>query len=953
MFAAAQTVREVRFDPTDPGERYRDRVALQLGQPFDANAVRESIARLYATGRFAEIEVDSSAGTVTFRTKPNYFIGAVTASGLKDNPTPVQAVNTAKLQLGDLYSDTKRDQAVAAITRLLQLNGFHQVKVDAKLTQHDNSKQVDLDFVIEPGRRARIGALQWQGDPGFPAVKLAAKAGLKVGQLATAKRITEAVQNLRKFYQDQQLLSAQVENTGRVYDAKAQTEQLAFRVIQGPRIVVDAPGSGLSQKKLRSILPIYEEGAADADLVKEGARDLREYLQAQGYFEADVQGGIQDDLRNGVINIHYEVDRGDRHRLDRLEITGNHFFDTATLLERMTITPKSASGRGRFSRGLLDQDINNLKELYRSNGFREVAIKQEVEDNYLDKPGLIHLKLNITEGPQTLVGELHFEGNQQIPAEELLGLVTMQSGQAFSEQNASLDRDAVLAHYYDNGFPAAHFDWYALPGISANRVNLVYTLDEGHRESLDRLYIAGQQRTRLRIIEKQIEMQPGKPLSQTERLETQRRLYDLGVFNRVDLAVQNPDGDEDRRTMLLQLEEAGRWTLAYGFGAEVAKIGGGTVTLDSPEGAARVSPRVSFDATRRDVFGEAHTLAFKSLVSTVEQRGSLTYTAPRILDNPKLTLYLNGLADRSDDVRTFTQLRFEGSIALAWKRNRTDTLIYRLGYHRVKEYNLKIDPKIIPTASLPVSVGIPSITFIRDRRDNPADSHRGIFLSVDAGVSTGWLGSEANFTHLYMQQTSYHPIGKDIVLARNTIFGVQEPYGGLRTEAVTNTDGTPGIVHTREIPLAEAFFSGGPNSNRAFNVNQAGPRDPVTGFPLGGNAVLMNSVELRFPLRKPNVGGVVFYDAGNVYDKVGDISFRLHQRDDKDFGYMVHAAGFGVRYKTPIGPVRVDLAWTFNPPAYQGVNGTLSDLLSSRIPLTPVARRLSHIQFFFSIGQTY
>src|SRR5258708_6805834 len=123
MFAAAQTVREVRFDPTDPGERYRDRLALQPGQPFDANAVRESIARLYATGRFAEIEVDSSAGIVTFRTKPNYFIGAVTASGLNDNPTPVQAVNTAKLQLGELYSDTKRDQAVSAITRLLQFNG--------------------------------------------------------------------------------------------------------------------------------------------------------------------------------------------------------------------------------------------------------------------------------------------------------------------------------------------------------------------------------------------------------------------------------------------------------------------------------------------------------------------------------------------------------------------------------------------------------------------------------------------------------------------------------------------------------------------------------------------------------------------------------------------------------------------------------------------------------------
>ena len=468
------------------------------------------------------------------------------------------------------------------------------------------------------------------------------------------------------------------------------------------------------------------------------------------------------------------------------------------------------------------------------------------------------------------------------------------------------------------------------------------------------MLVAGEQRTREHIINRQIQLRPGDPLSQTERLDTQRNLYDLGIFNRVDVVVQNPDGDEAQRVMLVQVEEAGRWSFSTGVGAEVAKIGGGsTVSLDSPEGSATISPRVSFDATRGNVFGLGQTLAFKSLVGTIQQRGSLLYTAPRILDNPKLTLYLTGLASRTKDIRTFTALRFEGSVALAWNRSRTDTIIYRLSYRRVKEYNLKIDKAIIPSASLPVRVAIPSITYIRDRRDNPADSHRGIYFTADAGVSTGWLGSEANFTHLYTQHSSYYAIGKNLVVARNTIFGMQEPYGGLRTETVTNTDGTTSILHTRDIPLAEAFFSGGSNSHRGFNINQAGPRDLVTGFPIGGNALLMNSVELRFPVQRPNLGGVLFYDVGNVYTKAGDISFRLHQRDSTDFNYMVHAAGIGFRYRTPIGPVRVDFSYAFNPPAYQGVNGTLSDLLASKIPLTPVARRLSHFQFFFSIGQTY
>lgn len=953
LLAASPPVREIRFEPPTPGERFRDRVTLQPGQEYDLAAVRESIARLYSTGRFSEIEADLTSDVLTFHATPNFFIGVVTVRGIKSSPSPLEAINVTKMQLGELYTDTKRDLAVEAITKLMLADGYHHAKVIPYTTPHSDSLQTDVEFEIVPGQQARLGELEWKGDPGFPPAKLAATAGLKPGSPVTAKRLQNAALKLRHFYDDQQLLTGRVDLVDRIYDPKTETEKVVFRLIQGPKVVVHAETARLSHRKLKDVLPIYEEGAADPDLVREGTRDLRDYLQSIGYFEAKVQDTFEEDLRNGIVTVTYKVERGAKHKLDRVEISGNRFFDQDTLLERMTITPKSATGRGRFSRGLLDLDVASIKGLYRSNGFRQVAVTVEVEDDYQKKAGLVHVRLRVVEGPQTLVGQLRFEGNQRIASEQLLKVVEMQSGQAFSEENAALDRDNILAYYYDRGFPDATFAWKATPE-SENKVGLVYTLVEGEREYVGQVLVAGEQRTRERIIDRQIQLKVGEPLSQTERLDTQRNLYDLGVFNRVDVVVQNPDGDEAKRVMLVQVEEAGRWSLATGFGAEIARIGGGSdVSLDSPEGSATIAPRVSFDATRVNVFGQGQTLAFKSLVGTVQQRGSLLYTAPRIRENPKLTLYLTGLASRTEDIRTFTALRFEGSVALAWNRSRTDTFIYRLAYRRVKEYDLKIDKAIIPTASLPVRVAIPSATYIRDRRDNPADSHRGIYFTADAGVSTGWLGSQANFTHLYTQHTSYYAIGKNLVIARNTIFGLQEPFGGLRTETVVNEDGTTSVIHTREIPFAEAFFSGGSNSQRGFNINQAGPRDLVTGFPIGGNALLMNSVELRFPIQRPNLGGVLFYDTGNVYDKVGDISFRLHQRDNADFNYMVHAAGLGFRYKTPIGPVRVDFAWAFNPPAYEGVNGTLSQLINAQIPLTPVARRLSHFQFFFSIGQTY
>ena|SRR6266496_3618905 len=154
------------------------------------------------------------------------------------------------------------------------------------------------------------------------------------------------------------------------------------------------------------------------------------------------------------------------------------------------------------------------------------------------------------------------------------------------------------------------------------------------------------------------------------------------------------------------------------------------------------------------------------------------------------------------------------------------------------------------------------------------------------------------------------------------------------------------------------FFSGGAYSNRGFPDNQAGPRDTITGFPLGGKAVLMNSLELRFPLLGDNLGGVLFHDAGNVYSSIEDVSLRFRQRNLTDFNYMVHAAGFGIRYRTPIGPIRADFALSPNSPRFFGFRGDLQSLLTcsapnSATPCVAVAQRINIFQFHFSLGQAF
>jgi len=197
------------------------------------------------------------------------------------------------------------------------------------------------------------------------------------------------------------------------------------------------------------------------------------------------------------------------------------------------------------------------------------------------------------------------------------------------------------------------------------------------------------------------------------------------------------------------------------------------------------------------------------------------------------------------------------------------------------------------------------------------------------------FASGTAYTRLTLKNSTYHQVAKEVIFARSTSFGW-----------IYNLSSNP-------VPLPEEFFGGGNTTNRAFPENQAGPRDTTTGFPLGGNAFLFFSEELRFPLVGKTLGGVLFHDMGNVYSSLNQVSFRTNQHDRQDFNYMVHAVGLGFRYKTPIGPVRVDFAYSPNSPLFVGYPGTRDELINSQPPYPTVPQRVNPFQFFFTLGQSF
>jgi outer membrane protein assembly factor BamA len=287
-------------------------------------------------------------------------------------------------------------------------------------------------------------------------------------------------------------------------------------------------------------------------------------------------------------------------------------------------------------------------------------------------------------------------------------------------------------------------------------------------------------------------------------------------------------------------------------------------------------------------------------------------------------------------VRTFAARRWEGAAQIGQRLSKANAMQYGIVYRRVSidENTLKIEPQLIPLFSQPVRVGLVSSTFVQDRRDDPLEPARGLYTSVASGVANRVFASQTDFFRLLSRNATFHPFRKDWVFARTLTFGWINDFG------------------EKNIPLPERLFSGGATTHRGFPENQAGPRDPVTGFPVGGKAILINQFEVRFPLLGENVGAVLFHDAGNVYESLDKLSLRVRQRAVTDFNYMVHAAGAGIRYRTPIGPIRVDLAYSINPPAFIGFKGTREELLEGR-GQRDVRQRINHFQFHFSLGQSF
>ncbi len=971
---------------------------VQPGKPLNSEDVRQSLRDLFATGLYRGIEVEGIRNgdqvTIIFKGTPTLFLGRITVEGVKSDRLSSQLVHATRLNPGTPFTDAKMAQASNFIVDLLQDNGYYGGSVAKTTTVDAPDAQINIHFQVVTGSQARIGNVKVGGDPGMSVETFRKKGKLKHGSKVTHDTVSRALSGLRKNYQKQQRLEASVALESKNFEKETGFLDYGFQASEGPVVTIRVNGVKLSKGKVRTLVPVYEEGADDEDLLNEGDRRIRDYYQRDGYF--DVKVSHQKTQNPNLTLIDYTVDLGQRQKVDSVRIVGNKYFGSDILQPRLGVVKANTFQRhGSYSQALVQADATNIATLYKANGFNEVKVTPIVKDlppaKSGDKDPGLSVTYQVDEGPQEKIGLYEVAGNEQIPADQLKPLLNLERGQPYSAADIIGDRDSILTYYFKHGFSKATIaiDQKTDPD-NPEITNITFNITEGNQTFVDRVLISGLHYTRESTIQPHILLHPGDPLDQSALFDMQRQMYDLTLFNEVNAAVQNPAGDQERKNVLLQFSEAKRWDLGYGFGFQL-QTGNPQTNCPNPEsliqlglnpasytgcgsnGYTGASALVQFDVSRTNLRGTNKSITLRISYGSLEQSETLIYSSPHIFNNPKWDLTLSGGYTNAQDVTTFASSRLEGNIRFTQRPSLPNTLIYGFTYRRVvvDPNSVQVPPDQIPLVSQPVRVAGPGFTWIRDtRRPSPLDAHFGTFTSMEEFFTDNIFAAEANFNRLDITNASYYGIGKKgFVLARQTRFGYQRSFGEAQY---------------RYIPLPERLYAGGAQSLRGFALNSAGPRDSLTGFPVGGAGAFVNSTELRFP--NPTLpyfgsalGFVFFHDTGNVFNNSSDIwpslirikqphswtckilneelqsQMTRHSSTNPyglcDFNDFSHAIGLGLRYHTPIGPLRFDFSYNLNPPIYPEIitYGTLSN----GQPIPPHVGQAGHFNFFFSIGQAY
>ncbi len=649
------------------------------------------------------------------------------------------------------------------------------------------------------------------------------------------------------------------------------------------------------KKEMQSVLGDF----LDQKRVRDDVDAVRRLYEKKGFSQATIDSAldVNPDTNQAVLRVI--IDESTKVRIKDVRVVGNDSVKTGDVHKAMKT--KKMEWWGWFRSGFLKEeevteDIERIKALYDEHGFSDVEVATETEP--IGETGDIILKVVITEGKKYLVGNITLNGNSIIPSGEILTAIQMTNGKPFSRRKLRLDVAAIQDLYFDKGYLSSQIRSESLYNDAADAVDINYSITENELTYVEKVLVQGNTKTKDIVIRREIRAYPGESFSGAKLKRSKERLYNLGFFEEVQFDVE-PGSESNTKNLVVTLKE--QKTGEFSFG-------GGYSSVDSVIGFVQIRQK-NFDWQNwPDFTGAGQDFSVRVEAGSVRQNVELSFTEPWVFGHPYsfgFDIYHRQISEDSSSGNFYAQRKTGFDLRLGKEFTEYDKglLVYRLEEVDISDIDedasadFKAEEGTNMTSSL-------ALTLTHDQRDNVFNPTKGFVVTGTGEYAGGALAGDRDFWKMSGMASTYFQNFEVCVLELKGRVGVADAHG----DAI-------------KVPIYERYFAGGANTIRGYRERRVSPRDPGNQDPIGGESYWVGNIEETFPIVPDLIKGAVFFDIGNVYPTL------------EDFGEAgtFSGVGFGVRVKTPIGPVKVDAGY----------------------PLDDITGEDKEIRFYFNISQGF
>lgn len=845
----------------DP-EAVRAVLPFQVGDRYRAAQLQVALTVLQQWGRFVAIDtrIERQHGnyTLIFIFQPARRIEDINFHG--HYPYLTRHVRRQlSIHPGDEFHAEQMQAQVDRLTDFYTREGYFNSRARFTAKWKPYTQGMHLDFYITRGQALRWGTLTVTGNTVLRLTRI--RSVFPAWQYYSPRRLRAAVRTLARVYHRRGYIKARVRMETSTVDPNTMRMDVALHVTEGPKLKVQLDGNHLlTTSELTRVLTFDREGRFDRYEIESSIKAMQRRYIARGILETHItyDRSKSTDARAWIT---FHIHEGKRRTIWNVQFSGNTAMPSSTLRDQILTQPTSLYHRGTLDPKLLVEDLEALQEFYQRQGYLDATVGPEhIMNDEADR--FYQITIPIQEGAAYHVGTVNFSGNHHARHEELLATLRLQPGIPVDPTAYEEERQALQLYFNDHGYPYATIDLQIQKDPSTTQVHLHYDIQEGTAVKIGQIMISGDFITSQHAIRRALVVKPGDRYSDQRILESQVNLRRLGAFRAVTIERVGLETQQPVVHLAIRVEEERPYLMDFDLGYS---------TDDKLTGEIRF--------TNLNSFGWGKRTHLSILGGQERARAELAWIDPRFL-NTDLLFTTSGAIDRTKDI-AFDLLRANGAMGLYRQYHRTGFVLrYQLSRNRL----LGGDPTAADLEGrrdTTISQLTSGITF--DTRDNYAQPTRGVYLYAQADLFNELRGQRADFVKITGGANHYWNLWGGIILSQHGRLG------GIQKIGEAN------------VPITERLFLGGEDTIRGFAEDGIGPTD-VAGSPLGSNVRWIYNAELSFPLFQ-GFRAATFFDAGSLTE-----SFTALSAND-----IRESAGFGLRYTTPVGPIRAEYGIKLDP----------------------------------------